>query len=189
MLCCSLQRLQKESTAPQTHCCSVIPAGEHDCSSLSAGCIRNKRAMSVACVLQAPASKQTAASILQEPAEIVQLYRYPGLSKSAAAALLRKVSLTCSSSCLTVFCRTAPCNRKPIHLCHCKLVWCNQVQHTVSSEIESIDAELVSYMLPLPICVVSPGLVHGLIRRCSVQCFNIAFSSPLTADEASTLTW
>ncbi|DBA68000.1 hypothetical protein WJX79_010614 [Trebouxia sp. C0005] len=75
---------------------------------------------------QAPASKQTTADALQQPAEVVQLYRYPGLSKSAAATLLRKV------------------------------------QQTVSLDIEAVEAEL---------------------------CFNVAFSSPLTAEEASTLTW
>ncbi len=47
-----------------------------------------------AVAVQAPASKQTTADTLQQPAEIVQLYRYPGLSKSAAATLLRKVAPT-----------------------------------------------------------------------------------------------
>lgn len=44
--------------------------------------------------MQAPASKQTTTDTLQQPAEVVQLYRYPGLSKSAAATLLRKVAPT-----------------------------------------------------------------------------------------------
>lgn len=94
LTCCSLQELQKEGTASQTHCCSFIPAGDHNCCRLHT----EQALIAFGHALQAPASKQTTASILQEPAEVVQLYRYPGLSKSAAAALLRKVNL--SNPCL-----------------------------------------------------------------------------------------
>ena len=75
----------------------------------AAGCTQNKSVNDFVHAMQAPASKQTTASILQEPAEVVQLYRHPGLSKSAAAALLRKVSLSsygsssltdCSAHCM-----------------------------------------------------------------------------------------
>lgn len=43
--------------------------------------------------MQAPAAELTAATALQQSAEVVQLYRYPGLSSSAAQALLEKVLL------------------------------------------------------------------------------------------------
>lgn len=91
LLCCSLQRVQKKSAASQTHCCSV-PAGDHERVKSHVGCTQYMHATKSACVQQAPASTQTPASILQEPAEVVQVYRHPGLSKSAAAALLRKVT-------------------------------------------------------------------------------------------------
>ncbi|KAA6424168.1 MAG: putative phosphoribosylformylglycinamidine chloroplastic mitochondrial-like [Trebouxia sp. A1-2] len=108
---------------------STTPWVSTSCHRVCKGCRRRAPPLKpVASVSsqQAPASKQTTADALQQPAEVVQLYRYPGLSKSAAATLLRKV------------------------------------QQTVSLDIEAVEAEL---------------------------CFNVAFSSPLTAEEASTLTW
>ena len=48
------------------------------------------------CQLQAPAAELTAAAALQQAAEVVQLYRYPGLSSSAAQALSKKVHLDIS---------------------------------------------------------------------------------------------
>lgn len=41
--------------------------------------------------MQAPAAELTASKALQQPAEVVQFYRYPGLSASASQALLKKV--------------------------------------------------------------------------------------------------
>ena len=57
--------------------------------------------------------------------------------------------------------------------------WCGatQVQQTLSSEIESVDAELVSYMLPLPICTVSTSWVHKVsydVIQCSASILHSA---------------
>lgn len=153
LLCCSLQRVQKKSTASQTHCCGVIPAGDQERVKSHAACTRKTHVTKSACVLQAPASKHTSASILQEPAEVVQVYRYPGLSKSAAAALLRKVTPV-ATSVLDLFAtlHTASAN----HCC------CQQVQQTVSSEIVAVDAELVSCILLYALGVRSLRLVQNL---------------------------
>ena len=94
---------------PMKRCCSAVCKGCRrrapplkPVASVSSQQVRSSRTACCSLVvshsvtenvaMQAPASKQTTADTLQQPAEVVQLYRYPGLSKSAAATLLRKVA-------------------------------------------------------------------------------------------------
>ncbi len=115
---------------------------------------------------------------LTNPTEpVVHLYRYPGLSTSAASTLLRKVRAftylcyriqschNCGDACqrqsnapASTSYQHAPPNGWLTHHATCAA----QAQSKVSDAITSIDAE---------------------------TCFNINLSVPLTAKEADTLAW
>lgn len=91
---CRLQGLQEAPPAHQACCCSIIPTGKNFYSNRMVpwACGAIQLCMHKFLGLQAPATQQEVADILTRTAEVVQLYRYPGLSKSAAATLLRKVT-------------------------------------------------------------------------------------------------
>ena len=145
---------------------------------------------------QQVADLPTLLTSLKSGRDVVQLYRIPGLTHTAAASLLKKVTFAWQGSpCWMVSFKAAADNMLSLCSPNDILASWYQVQKTVSGSVSSIDTELVSALVLSILTTYTTGTSSLECRndidlcKCLCQCYNIALSASLSEQEAETLAW